>query len=244
MKKYLPLNDYQIKLLKVFILILLSVLLPSCKDKTVSPKEEDYLSNYFPLKVGNRWTFKFAYYPFGGSEYYNKQEGTLNWTIIKNGITDKEFIIQEIAKGKKYSSHDNGNTIIANDFGPDTLETKFEIAEDIWVKIKLSFFKLESGSVMIKTYYPYNWSDTLNLHNHDGLNTYEDQIKGDWNFYNITLQKNVGIIYGGYGGESNGAPSLYLDLETSEKLIDINKRFKYHWQKKRKKKCAAIKSIT
>lgn len=182
------------------------------QDQLISLDLKDFWFNYLPLKIGNKWTYNFKYYP-DQVDYGVYREGKLTWTIIKNGSDDKEFIIQEVAEGlKHYYDYFIDSSIVTN-FGPDTLRATFNIVDDIWVKIKPSSFKLESGSILIKRYYPnYSW-DHLKLRNYD-LRYYLifDQIKGSTNFHDITVKRSVGITSWKLNSSHNSGPHLNLGL--------------------------------
>ena len=139
----------------------------------------------------------------------------MKWEVINTANNNNEFVIREIIKGKKidWTNLDALNPDTSY-FGLDTAETKFNILEDNWIRLRLSFFSIESGCVDLKYNFNDNKSEFIGLTNYtDNPWKYNwDNIKGDWNFHNIQLQKDVGIKYWKFCCESNGAPFLELNL--------------------------------
>ena len=61
---------------KLLLLISLTLLIFSCKDKLVSPSLKDM---FYPIKVGNNWEYEIKTYDSTGALDY---EGTINETFI------------------------------------------------------------------------------------------------------------------------------------------------------------------
>lgn len=172
--------------------------------------ESDSDSDYFPLRVRNKWSYNFSYQPWGSSGDTSKT-GSVSWEIINENKILKEYLIREVIQGQQTVFKIEGSPEQTN-FGPDTLETKFYVTEDNWVKILFLSFRLESDSVMIRRYYPNDRADVLEISNQDGLDYNWENIKGDWNFHKIQMQKNIGIKYWKYCCEHHSAPFLELNL--------------------------------
>ena len=83
--------------MKIIILltILVSLTLFSCKDKISTPEEKPPIANvdYFPLKIGNEWSYKYG--SFGGDAFSSDSSvGTIKWLITdyKAGV----FTVKEV----------------------------------------------------------------------------------------------------------------------------------------------------
>jgi len=190
----------------ILVLFLISSFISTCYINESTSNE-----NYFPLEIGNWWLYNFNYKPFGNEPL--KKNGNISWRVIDKN--NDELYIQEIIEGKTidWTDLDSPNPDTTY-FGPDTAITKFLYVEDDWIKIELSFFKIETGSVLVKIYFPNDLGESLNLTNHtEAPWGYKwDNIKGDWNYHNIQLQKKVGIKYWEQCCERHSAPYLELNL--------------------------------
>jgi len=87
----------------LFIISIILIFLSSCKEDVVT-EPENFECDYFPLEVGNSWSFSFRDY--AGVNYdWNHYDGTISW-IVSERMTKNDttiFTIIEEVNGRKIS---------------------------------------------------------------------------------------------------------------------------------------------
>lgn len=149
---------------------------------------ESLAKDYFPLKIGNSWTFDYGYSPSKsyGSIYTS---GTLSWTIISfKDIGDiEEYTIRETFKGKTYSPASRLKDTVY--IGPDT--AYFNITESPLHRITINSKLTQLGQISIKRFYAESTPDTISV---STIN---------YTSHNLTLIKAEGVKIWTFGGRSN-----------------------------------------
>jgi len=79
--------DPLIKLFKMYLILLLMILI-SCKDDTVNPADD---SSFYPTNVGNSWEYDLKYYDSLGVIEY---EASLNETFVSSREKEGELVYQ------------------------------------------------------------------------------------------------------------------------------------------------------
>ena len=184
-------------------------------DITLQFTLNELLSDYLPIKINSQLIYKFTNYPYGGAEYQYFQEGTLTWEIIDADEDKKLYEVREILEGswgEKYPGH-----LDSPHFGPDTNVTEFQVVNDLWLEVKLSFLEINhnKNTIEIKKYYPDNWGEEITISNQEWWIDYDPKsyINSEDNFHRIRLREDFGIVYWYCGGISNGSKLFILELK-------------------------------
>ena len=162
--------------MKIIILltILVSLTFFSCKDKITTPEEKAPIAktDYFPLAVGNSWTYKYSalwgagIFPEG---YRDSSAGTSKWLI-----TDYNSGIYTVKEVKTDTIKDTTYTNYFNIIQSDSIHIHLEFNATInWI-----------DDILVR----YQYDSELDTVNYYGRHGYQ-QIN-----YLIQLKKNVGIV--------------------------------------------------
>lgn len=135
--------------------------------------------DYFPLKVGNKWTYHWTsgWYASGGGGGHSA--GTLTWKV-ESVTGNYPYLIFNI-KESKYDSSDNSNTTEFFSFITNSSDSLEHLGNSYMRLIKTRrFYDITFGNIVYQ-YLPYD-------------------------NYTLKLEKNIGVIqcYYGYGGITFG----------------------------------------
>lgn len=198
---------------KVFLILIL--LLISCSKNTVEPIEDfqnlqESQNDYFPLKIGNNWTYDFLYYPRASDWLDHWLEGKVSWTIKEKLDSSKSTIykIDKITSGIEINYNFNTSqydtTFITNKQEKTNFIENGEGFIDLgnaFYNIKIKRFHSDSVDYLIfDSFFSYPYHEDSNIE-HD-----------DYTGHRIKVQKNIGIIKWEIDNCSNSSADGNLNL--------------------------------
>lgn len=197
----------------MYFVTLTMILFISCNTSTDPIPDESRGNDYFPLSIGNKWEYRFIYYPEACYSYGNWREGLIKWELTEKYIEKSfvRYIIEETVNGIDVF-HRLDNTGIDTTYY-DNLKTEIEVIENsdgnivhkggfIYKHLKFSRYYQDTTIVILNyNYWPINDRETYSLEN------LSDELG-----HRLTLEPNIGIKKWQIANNGNCSPKGSLTL--------------------------------
>lgn len=183
--------------LKLAAIISFSLILTGCKNNATKPTLlGGYLVNdFFPLKVGNKWTFNYNMNDrYDITNMYNSK-GTLTWEVIENKSPSDFVVRSALAAVRRYFNSSRDSVV-----PPDTVD--FEVTETF------------GGTVTFQD--PHLLVDPISfnrfIQNFSGAGTIHIVTRANEDVIDLSLQENIGIEQFTMTLSHNSAPDGTVSL--------------------------------
>ncbi len=197
----------------IIIKLIILVFIATCNNPINEISNQTNLSDYFPLKIGNKWYYSYRY-GTGNSQYGISKNGILIWEVVGNTQLDKEkseFKIQSFYTGCEIR-HTSDYTKQPPDHYDTTYQSNLEgFFTIISTKDTLSM-RRDSGS----TQYPFIDFFPFGRYNNYSIvgDTLMMKIPADWSGYQ-KIKVNTGLVkYQTSNGHVGNYVSTNLTLDS------------------------------
>ncbi len=184
-------------LIKAIVFLIFTFILIGCKNNAVRPTLlGGYLVNdFFPLKVGNKWTFNYNMNDRYDITNMFNAKGILTWEVIKSK-SPNDFVIQSTLDAVRHYFPISRDSVVA----PDTVD--FEVTETFGGTVSFQDPHLLVDPISFNRY----------IQDFSGAGTIHIVTMANEDVIDLSLQKNVGIEQFTMTQSHNSAPDGKVTL--------------------------------